>query len=84
LSVHKQREGGTDVVAIDRVSLLDLLRKAGMDGDVDFLRESVEVLAQAVIELEASERVGADKQVKSQFVCKRGGLGHATVAVLSS
>jgi transposase-like protein len=78
LSVHKQREGGTDVVAIDRVSLLDLLRKAGMDGDVDFLRESVEVLAQAVIELEASERVGADKQVKSQFVCKIGSPGHAT------
>lgn len=53
------------MVAIDRVSLLDLLRKAGMDGDVDFLRESVEVLAQAVIELEASERIGAEKHERT-------------------
>jgi len=53
------------VVAIDRVSLLDLLRKAGMDGDMDFLRESVEVLAQAVIELEASERIGAEKHERT-------------------
>jgi len=53
------------VVTIDRVSLLDLLRKAGMDGDVDFPRESVKVLAQAVIELEASERIGAEKDERT-------------------
>ena len=49
------------MVAIDRVSLLELLRKAGVDGDVDFLRESVEVLAQAVVELEATQKIGAEK-----------------------
>jgi len=53
------------VVAIDRVSLLDLPGKAGMDGDVDFLRKSIEVLAQAVIELEASERIGAEKHERT-------------------
>jgi hypothetical protein len=53
------------MVAIDRVSLLELLRKAGMDGDVDFLRESVEMLAQAVIELEVGERIGAEKHERT-------------------
>lgn len=53
------------MVAIDRVSLLDLLRKAGMEGDMDFLREGVEVLAQAVIELEAGERIGAEKHERT-------------------
>jgi len=49
------------LIAID----IDLPGKAGMDGDVDFLRESVEVLAQAVIELEASERIGAEKHERT-------------------
>lgn len=53
------------MVAINRVSLLELLRKAGVDGDVDFLREGVEALAQAVIELEASERVGAERHERT-------------------
>ncbi len=53
------------MVAIDRVSLLGLLRKAGLDGDVDFLRESVEMLAQAVIELEADQRIGAEKHERT-------------------
>ncbi len=32
-----------------------------MDGDVDFLRGGIEVLTQALIELEATERIGAEK-----------------------
>jgi len=32
---------------------------------VDFPRESVKVLAQAVIELEASERIGAEKDERT-------------------
>jgi len=43
-----------------RMALEDLLRKAQMEGDVDFLRESVQVLAQAVMELEVSQHVGAE------------------------
>jgi len=50
-----------DTMADDfRMALEDLLRKAQMEGDVDFLRESVQVLAQAVMELEVSQHVGAE------------------------
>ena len=38
--------------------MLDMLRKAIIDGDVDFLREGVRVLAQAVMEAEVTERTG--------------------------
>ena len=46
-------------MAMDKVALLDVLRKAGMAGDVDFLRASLQALAQALVDLEASERIGA-------------------------
>ncbi len=42
----------------DRMGVLELLRKAGADGDVDFLREGVRVLAQAVMEAEVTELTG--------------------------
>ena len=48
-------------MATDRMSMLELLRKAGSDGDVDFLREGVRVLAEAVMEAEVSELTGAAK-----------------------
>jgi len=41
-------------------SLLELLCKAGADHDLDFLREAVETLAQSLIELEASQVMGAE------------------------
>ena len=43
-----------------RMALEELLRKAQMEGDVDFLREGVQVLAQAVMELEVTQHVGAE------------------------
>jgi transposase-like protein len=48
-------------MADDRMAVLDTVRKAINDGDVDFLRESVRVLAQAVMEAEVSELTGAAK-----------------------
>ena len=45
-------------MAEDRMALLEMLRKATADGDVDFLREGVRVLAQAVMEAEVSELTG--------------------------
>src|SRR5690606_15590556 len=48
-----------NTVAMDKVALLDVLRKAGVAGDVDFLRASLQALAQALVDLEASERIGA-------------------------
>ncbi len=46
-------------MAEDRMALLEMLRKATADGDTDFLREGVRVLAQAVMEAEVSELTGA-------------------------
>ena len=46
-------------MADDRMAVLDLLRKAGADGDTDFLREGVRILAEAVMEAEVTELTGA-------------------------
>jgi putative transposase len=48
-------------MAEDRMALLEMLRKATADGDTDFLREGVRVLAQAVMEAEVTELTGAPK-----------------------
>jgi len=48
-------------MAKDRMTLLDLMRKSGTDGDVDFLREGVKVMAEAIMDLEVSEKVGAGR-----------------------
>ena len=43
----------------DSIDVLGLLRKRGIEGDVDFLREALGVLMQAIMEAEITERVGA-------------------------
>lgn len=48
-------------MAEDRMALLEMLRKATADGDTDFLREGVRVLAEAVMEAEVSELTGVPK-----------------------
>jgi transposase-like protein len=48
-------------MAEDRMAVLDTLRKAMADGDVDFLREGVRVLAEAVMEAEVTGLTGAAK-----------------------
>ena len=48
-------------MAEDRMAVLDTVRKAISEGDVDFLREGVRVLAQAVMEAEVTELTGAAK-----------------------
>ena len=48
-------------MADDRMAVLDTVRKAISEGDVDFLREGVRVLAQAIMEAEVSELTGAAK-----------------------
>ena len=44
-----------------RMALEDLLRKAHGDGDVDFLKEGMRVMAQALMELEVSQHLGAER-----------------------
>jgi putative transposase len=47
------------------MALLDYLRKQGMSLDADFLREAVQVMMQALVEVEVSERVGAEPYERS-------------------
>jgi len=43
------------------IALLDHLRQLGVEEDSDFLREAIQVLMQALIELEVSEQIGAGR-----------------------
>ena len=47
----------------ESMDLLELLRKSGVDGDVDFLREALRVLMDAIIEV--STRIGAEHGERS-------------------
>jgi transposase-like protein len=49
-----------------RIGLTELLRKAQMEGDVDFLREGVRVLAQALMEIEVDQHVGAGRHERTE------------------
>ncbi len=48
-------------MAEDRMAVLETVRKAMAEGDVDFLRDGVRVLAQAVMEAEVTELTGVPK-----------------------
>ena len=48
------------MVVKERMDLLELLRKRGMDGDVDFLREALRVLVEGIMDAEVSSRIGAE------------------------
>lgn len=48
-----------------RMALGELLRKAELDGDADFLREGVRVLTQALMELEVTQHVGAERHERT-------------------
>ena len=43
------------MASIDRMSLLELLRKSGFDGDVDFLKEALNVLVHSLMEAEVDQ-----------------------------
>lgn len=48
-------------MAKNSIPLVELFHKLGTTNDVDFLREGVKVLAQALMELEVAVRTGADR-----------------------
>lgn len=48
-----------------RMALEDLLRKAEVGEDVDFLREGVRVMAQALMELEVSQQLDAERHERT-------------------
>jgi putative transposase len=59
-------EGGTDAMADElRMALQELLRKAELERDTDFLRDGVRALAQALMELEVAQHLGAERYERS-------------------
>ncbi len=48
-----------------RIGLTELLRKAQMEDDVDFLREGMRVFAEAVMEVEVTQHVGAERHART-------------------
>jgi transposase-like protein len=48
-----------------RMALEDVLRKAELERDADFLREGVRVLSQALLELEVTQHVGAERHERT-------------------
>ena len=58
----------------ERMDLLELMRKRGMDGDVDFLREALRVLVEGIMDAEVSSRIGAEYGERSpERVTQRNG-----------
>lgn len=49
------------MASIDRISLLELLRKSGNEGNVDFLREAMQVLVQPQMKAEVVQDIGAER-----------------------
>ena len=47
------------------MDLLELLRKRGMDGDVDFPREALRVLVDGIMDAEVSAQIGAQRGERS-------------------
>jgi transposase-like protein len=59
-------EGSTTTMADDlRMALLELLRKAELERDADFLRDGMRVLGQALMELEVEDHVGAARHERT-------------------
>jgi len=53
-------------MAKNSVPLLEYLSKMALEADADFLREGIVVLTRALMELEASQQVGADRYERSK------------------
>ena len=61
------------------MDLLELLRKRGMDGDVDFLREALRVLVDGIMDAEVSAQIGAQHGERSpERVTYRNGYRNRT------
>lgn len=66
-------------MADNSMELTDFLRKAAGGAGIDFLREGVRVLAQALMELEVSEQIGASKHERSdERITHRNGYRERT------
>jgi transposase-like protein len=50
------------------MSLLELLRKSGSDGDADFLKEVLNVLVDSLMEAEVAARIGAERYERKRQI----------------
>lgn len=65
------------MASIDRMSLLELLRKSGFDGDVDFLKEALNVLVHSLMEAEVTAQIGAERYERNtERTNQRNGYRH--------
>ena len=48
-----------ELLDIPNMDLLELLRKRGIEGAVDFLREALQVLVESIMDAEVSAQIGA-------------------------
>ena len=60
------------------MDLLELLRKRGMDGDVDFLREALRVLVDTIMDAQVSAQIGAEHGERSPAGTYRNGYRNRT------
>ena len=66
-------------MAKNSMDLLELLRKRGMEGDVDFLREALQVLVEGIMEAEVSAQIGAEHGERNpERVTHRNGYRNRT------
>jgi putative transposase len=66
IGIAEITERRTDPMADElRMALQELLRKAELDRDADFLREGVRILAQALMELEVAQHLGAERHERT-------------------
>jgi len=49
-----------------KIGLAELLRKARMGHDADFLKEGVRALSQAIMEMEVEEHIGAARHERTE------------------
>jgi len=69
----------------DSMDLLELLRKRGVDGEVDFLREALQVLVEGIMDAEVSAQIGAQLSERSpDRLTHRNGLAAVMVRALVS
>ena len=52
-------------MAKDRVDVIELLRKRGVGGYVDFLREALRVVVDGIMDAEVSDQIGAEYTERS-------------------
>ena len=59
------------MASMDKIALLELIRKIGLeDGDIDFLREGLKVLAEAVMDAEVSQLIGPERFEREKMFYK--------------